>query len=189
MAFPCCIGVEPGFFAETFKRRSPPEDGLVSDSVQNGGMGNRPRQARQKCRPKRDGQAATAAWLILRLMGRASSSNSGKSVPSAQPWLGCERSLRGRHVWTSSARISAMGDLSKELSPRRKRSMITSPVKASDHRRPKGLVSRKVSVASGRSFVSENGAPQEGQLIRQVFRQCFGIAPEAPSRACRSAHV
>ena len=57
MAFPCCIGVDPGFFAEAFKRRSPPEDRLVSDSVQNGGMGDRPRQARQKCRPKRDGQS------------------------------------------------------------------------------------------------------------------------------------
>jgi ferritin-like metal-binding protein YciE len=42
--------------------------------------------------------------------------------------------------------------------------MITSPAKASDHRCPKGLVSRKVSLASGRSFVSERGVPQAGQL-------------------------
>ena len=50
----------------------------------------------------------------------------------------------GGHVCTSSARMSAMGDDSKEQSPRRKRSTIASPAKASDHTRPKGLVSRKV---------------------------------------------
>ena len=42
--------------------------------------------------------------------------------------------------------------------------MIASPAKASGHRCPKGLVSRKVSWASGRSFVSERGAPQAGQV-------------------------
>jgi len=44
--------------------------------------------------------------------------------------------------------MSAMGDDSKEQSPRRKRSTIASPAKASDHTRPKGLVSRKVSRAA-----------------------------------------
>src|SRR5215831_958190 len=44
--------------------------------------------------------------------------------------------------------MSAMGDDSKEQSPRRKRSTIASPAKASDHTRPKGLVSRKVSWAA-----------------------------------------
>jgi hypothetical protein len=37
---------------------------------------------------KEIGNAATAAWLILRLMGRARSSNSGRIVPSAQPTTG-----------------------------------------------------------------------------------------------------
>src|SRR5215831_6781725 len=44
--------------------------------------------------------------------------------------------------------MSAMGDDSKEQSPRRKRSTIASPAKASDHTRPKGLVSRKLSRAA-----------------------------------------
>jgi hypothetical protein len=85
--------------------------------------------------------------------------------------------------------MSAMGHDSKEQLPRRRRSTIASPAKASGHRRPKGLVSSRVSRPSGRSFVSERGAPQTGQVKRQTFRQCFGTAPEAPSRACRSAHV
>jgi hypothetical protein len=137
---------------------------------------------------KEMGRAATAAWLILRLMGRASSSNSGKSVPSAQPRAGSRPfAPKGRHVCTRSARMSAAGNDSRAQSPRRKRSMIASPVKASDRRRAKGLVSRKVSGASGRSFVSERGAAQAGQVTRQTFRQCFGIAPDAPSRACQSA--
>ena len=94
-------------------------------------------EAGATCSPmvrKEMGRAATTAWLILRLIGRASSSNSGKSVPSAQPLAGPRPfAPKGRHVCTSSARISAMGDNSKELSPRRKRSMIASPAKASGH--------------------------------------------------------
>ena len=50
-------------------------------------------------------------------------------------------------------------------------------------------MSRKVSLEWGRSIVSENGAPHVGHVIRQTNRQCFGTAPEAPSRACRSAQV
>ena len=65
--------------------------------------------------------------------------------------------------------------------------MIASPAKASFHTCANGLVSRNVSPMSGRSFVSDKGAPQAGQVTRQAFRQCFGTAPDAPSRACRSA--
>jgi hypothetical protein len=57
-------------------------------------------------------------------------------VPSAQPLAGLRPfTPKGRHVCTSSARMSAMGDNSKELSPRRKCSMIASPAKASGHTR------------------------------------------------------
>jgi hypothetical protein len=154
-------------------------------------MGHRAREARQKRGPKRDGQGCNCRVVDPSFDGpRESSSNSGKSVPSAQPMAGSRPfAPQGRHVCTSSARMSATGDDLKELSPRRKRSMIASPAKASGHRRPKGLVSSKVSWASGRSFVSERGTPQAGQVTRQAFRQCFGTAPEAPSRACRSAHA
>jgi hypothetical protein len=65
--------------------------------------------------------------------------------------------------------------------------MSISPAIASGHRRPKGLVSRNVSPFSGRSFVSEKGAPQSGQVTRQAFRQCLGTAPDASSRTYRSA--
>src|SRR5487761_965915 len=67
--------------------------------------------------------------------------------------------------------------------------MIASPAKASFHMRANGLVSRNVSPLSGRSFVSEKGDPQAGHVTRQAFRQCFGAAPDAPSRACRSAQA
>jgi hypothetical protein len=43
---------------------------------------------------KEMGRAATAAWLIPRLIGRASSSNSGRSVPSAQPLRGRDRACQ-----------------------------------------------------------------------------------------------
>src|ERR1700722_14584191 len=56
MAFSCCTSVDPSFIAEALKRRSAPEDRLVSDSVQNGGMVDRARQPGQKRRPKREGQ-------------------------------------------------------------------------------------------------------------------------------------
>ena len=69
MAFPCCIGVDPGFLAEAFKRRPPPEDRLVSDSVQNGGMGDCAREARQKRGPKRDGQSCDRRMIDPALDG------------------------------------------------------------------------------------------------------------------------
>src|SRR5208337_5672023 len=65
--------------------------------------------------------------------------------------------------------------------------MIASPAKASFQTCANGLVSRNVSPLSGRSSVSDKGAPQAGQVTRQAFRQCFGTAPDAPSRAYRSA--
>jgi len=34
-----------------------------------------------------------------------------------EPWRGCERSRRGRHVCTGNARMSVMGDDTKEQSP------------------------------------------------------------------------
>jgi hypothetical protein len=98
----------------------------------------RDRPARSAGR-KQMGRAATAVWLILRLMGRASSSNSGKRVPSAHPPLAGPRPFapNGRHVCTSSARMMVIGDDSKELSPRRKRSLIASRPRLS------GLVARR----------------------------------------------
>ena len=133
----------------------------------------RDRPARSAGR-KEMGRAATAAWLILRLMGRASSSNSGKSVPSAQPMAGSRPfAPKGRHVCTSSARMSAMGDNSKELSPRRKRSMIASPAKASGHRRPKGLVSRKVSLGVGALVRVREGRAASGASDTPGFPPMF----------------
>ena len=153
-------------------------------------MGDCAREAREKRGPKRDGQSCDRRMIDPALDGPSELIELGKER-AERPAPGGVRPFtpKGRHVCTSSARMSAMGDNSKELSPRRKRSMIASPAKASGHRRPKGLVSRKVSRASGRSLVSERGAPQVGQVTRQAFRQCFGTAPEAPSRACRSAHA
>src|SRR5271154_4748515 len=47
---------------------------------------------------KEIGNVATAAWLIVRLMGRARSSNSGRIVPSAQPTTGSRPfAPQGRH--------------------------------------------------------------------------------------------
>ena len=90
---------------------------------------------------------------------------------------------RGRHVCTPSARMSATGDDSKELSPRRKRSMIALPARASGHRHPKGLVSRKVSRVSGRSFMYEKGAasgasdtPDFPPMFRDRARGAFAHA-------------
>nr|WP_245257235.1 hypothetical protein [Methylocystis rosea] len=65
--------------------------------------------------------------------------------------------------------------------------MTASPATTSFHTSANGLVSHNVPPVSGRSFVSDKGAPQAGQATRQAFRQCFGTAPDALSRACRSA--
>ena len=60
--------------------------------------------------------------------------------------------------------------------------MTASPATASVHTSTNGLVSRNVSPELERSFVSDKGVPQAGQVTRQAFRQCFGTAPDAPSR-------
>jgi hypothetical protein len=89
MAFFCSTSVDPSFFAEALKRRSTPEDRLVSDRSRMAEWSiARDSPAKSAGRKEMLGRAATAAWLILRLIGRASSSNSGKSVPSSQPLAG-----------------------------------------------------------------------------------------------------
>ena len=56
--------------------------------------------------------------------------------------------------------------------------MTASPATASVRTFTNGLVSRNVSPELGRSFVSDKGVPQAGQVTRQAFRQCFGTAPD-----------
>ena len=143
------MSVDPGFFAEAFKRPSPPKDRLVPDGVENGGMGNRARQARQKRRPKGDGQGCNCRVIDPALDGSCDLVELGKERAERPTYRGVAAvCAEGCHVCTSSARMSAMGDDSKEQSPRRKRSTIASRAKASDHTRPKGLVSRKLSRAA-----------------------------------------
>jgi hypothetical protein len=135
--------------AEAFKRLSSPKDRLVPDGVENGGMGNRARQARQKRRPKGDGQGCNRRVIDPALDGSCELVELGKERAERPTYRGVAAvCAEGPPCLHQQRRVSAMGDDSKEQSPRRKRSTIASPAKASDHTLPKGLVSRKVSRAA-----------------------------------------
>ena len=60
--------------------------------------------------------------------------------------------------------------------------MIASPATASFQTRAERAASRKCFTGVGTLFVSDKGAPQAGQVMRQTFRQCFGTAPCALAR-------
>ena len=158
-------------------------------------MGHRAREARQKRGPKRDGQGCNCRVVDPSFDGPSSSSNSGKSVPSAQPMAGSRPfAPQGRHVCTSSARMSATpGDDPKELSPRREVAFddrLAGPRLPAIRSARRGWCrARSRGRRGGARSCLEGARSQAGQVTRQAFRQCFGTAPEAPSRACRSAHA
>ena len=105
MAFSCCMSVDPGFFAEALKRRSAPEDRLVSDSVQNGGMVDRARQARQKRGPKRDGQGCNRRVVNPALDGPSELIELRKErAERPAHWRGRDRSRRRAAMFALAAR-------------------------------------------------------------------------------------
>src|ERR1700684_898763 len=88
MAFPRSLSVDPGFFAEVFKRPSPPEDRLIPDSVENGGIGHRAREARQKRWPESEWQRSNRRVVDPALDGPREVVEFGKE--------GAERPAHGR---------------------------------------------------------------------------------------------
>src|SRR5215472_16687114 len=118
-------------------------------------------------------------------MGRATSSKSGKSVPSAQP-------IAGSPVVCTEGPPSLHQQRAHERNGRRFKGAIAAKEALDDRLAGQGFrpyASEGAGVAQGLARVGalvrvRKGAPQTGQVTRQAFRQCFGTTPEAPSRAC-----
>lgn len=98
------MSVDPGLFAEAIKRPSSPEGRLIPDGVENGGIGHRARQARQKRRSKRDGQACNRRMIDPALDGLSELIELGKERAKRPAFGGLRPFMpKGRHVCTRLA--------------------------------------------------------------------------------------
>lgn len=176
-----------GGLAQAVESPSSPKHSLIPHSVENRWVGDRARNSSQKRRPERYRQSGAGSVVDPALDG-----------PREIVEFGKDRAEGPANSGAATVRAAGPPSLHEQGAGERDRRILEGAVTAKealDDRlagqsfRPKALERAGIAqcLAGVGTFARvRQGAPQAGQVTRQAFRQCFGTAPEAPSRAYRS---